>query len=104
MFLAVTCQLASGAYQSHSRPVLSLREASWKYVELSPSTPLFLTLRFHEKGLSPTPNLLQIRPILPPLGHILSWKNYFGKKVRTDNASDVKWVECEHTKLDPYYN
>ena len=72
MFLAVTCQHASGACQSHSRPVLSLREASRKYVELSPSTPPFLTLQFHEKDLMPTPNLRQIRLILPPLGHILS--------------------------------
>jgi hypothetical protein len=38
MFLAVMCQHASGACQSNSRPVLSLREASRKYVELSPST------------------------------------------------------------------
>jgi hypothetical protein len=60
MFLAVTCQHASGACQSHSRPVLNLREASRKYVELSPSTPLFLTLRFYEKDLTPTPNLLRI--------------------------------------------
>jgi hypothetical protein len=60
MFLAVTCQHASGACQSHSRPVLNLREASRKYVELSPSTPLFLTLGFYEKDLMPTPNLLQI--------------------------------------------
>jgi hypothetical protein len=69
MFLAVTCQHASGMYQSHSHPVLSLREASRKYVELSPSTLPFLTLQFHEKDLTPTPNLLQIWPILPPLGH-----------------------------------
>ncbi len=60
MFLAVTCQHASGACQSHSRPVLNLREASRKYVELSPSTSPFLTLRFYEKDLMPTPNLLQI--------------------------------------------
>ncbi len=60
MFLAVTCQHASGACQSHSRPVLNLREASWKYVELSPSTPPFLILRFLEKDLMPTPNLLRI--------------------------------------------
>jgi hypothetical protein len=75
MFLVVTCQHASGASgacQSHSRPVLSLREASRKYVELSLNTPPFLTLQFHEKDLTPTPNLLRIRPILPPLGHILS--------------------------------
>ena len=68
MFLAVTCQHASGACQSHSRPVLSLCEASRKYAELSPSTPPFLTLQFHMKDLTPTPNLLRIRPILPPLG------------------------------------
>jgi hypothetical protein len=24
------------------------------------------------------------------------WKNYFGRKVWTVNASDVEWVECEH--------
>ncbi len=60
MFLAVTCQHASGACQSHSLPVLNLREASQKYVELSPSTPPFLTLRFYEKDLTLTPNLLRI--------------------------------------------
>ena len=60
MFLAVTCQHASGACQSHSRLVLNLREALRKYVELSPSTPPFLTLRFYEKDLTPTPNLLRI--------------------------------------------
>jgi hypothetical protein len=60
MFLAVTCQHASGACQSHSHPVLNLCEALRKYVELSPSTPPFLTLRFYEKDLTPTPNLLRI--------------------------------------------
>ncbi len=60
MFLTVTCQHAPGACQSHSRPVLNLREASWKDVELSPSTPPFLTLQFYVKDLTPTPNLLQI--------------------------------------------
>jgi hypothetical protein len=60
MLLAVTCQHTSGACQSHSRPVLNLGEASRKYVELSPSTPPFLTLRFYEKDLTPTPNLLKI--------------------------------------------
>jgi hypothetical protein len=67
--------------QAHASPipalVLSLREASRKYVELSPSTPPFLTLRFHEKDLTLTPNLLQIRPILPPLRHILSTPVFF---------------------------
>ncbi len=58
MFLAVTCQHASGACQSHSHPVLKLREALRKYVELSPSTPPFLALGFYEKDLTPTPNLL----------------------------------------------
>jgi hypothetical protein len=72
MFLAVTCQHVSGTCQSHSRPVLNLREALRKYTELSPSTPPFLTLQFHEKDLTPIANLLRIRPILPPLGHILS--------------------------------
>ncbi len=60
IFLAVTCQHASGACQSHSRPVLNLREALRKHVELSPSTPPFLTLQFYEKDLMPTSNLLQI--------------------------------------------
>ncbi len=60
MFLAVTCQHTSGACQSYSRPVLNLREASRKYIELSPSIPPFLTLQFYEKDLMPTPNLLQI--------------------------------------------
>ncbi len=60
MFLAVTCQHVSGACQSHSRPVINLCEASRKYIELSPSTPPFLTLRFYEKDLTLTPNLLQI--------------------------------------------
>ncbi len=60
VFLAVTCQHASGTCQSHSRPVLNLREASQKYVELSPSTPPFLTLRLYEKDLTLTPNLLRI--------------------------------------------
>ncbi len=60
MFLAVRCQHASGACQSHSRLVLNLREASRKYVELSPSNPLFLTLRFYKKDLTLTPNLLRI--------------------------------------------
>jgi hypothetical protein len=44
MFLTVLCQHASGACMSHSHPVLNLHEASQKYVELSPSTPPFLTL------------------------------------------------------------
>ena len=60
MFLAVMCQHASGVCQSHSRMVLNLREALQKYIELSPSTPLILTLQFYEKDLTPTPNLFQI--------------------------------------------
>jgi hypothetical protein len=72
MFLAITCQHAPGACQSHSCPGLSLHEASRKYVELSHSTLPFLTLRFHKKDLTPTSNLLPIWPILPPYGHILS--------------------------------
>ncbi len=72
MFLAVKCQHASGACQSHPLLVLSLCEASRKYTELSHSTLPFLTLRFHKKHLSPTSQLLWVRPILPPLGHILS--------------------------------
>ncbi len=72
MFLVVRCQHVSGACQSRSHPVLSLREALQKYVELSLSTPPFLTLQFHEKDLTPTPILLRIRLILPPLRHILS--------------------------------
>jgi hypothetical protein len=50
MFLAVTCQHASGACQSHSRLVLNLREALRKYVELSPSTPPFLTLQIYSES------------------------------------------------------
>ncbi len=60
MFLAVTYQHASGVCQSHSCPVLNLNEASRKYVELSPSTLPFLTLRFYEKDLTPTLNLFRI--------------------------------------------
>jgi hypothetical protein len=60
MFLTVMCQHTSGACQSRSRPVLNLREASRKYVELSPSTPPFLTLQLYKKDLMPTPNLFQI--------------------------------------------
>ena len=66
----VRCQHASGACQSHSRPVPSLRESSQNYSELSHSTPLFLALLFFKKDLPPTTRLLQVRPILPPLGHI----------------------------------
>ncbi len=72
MFLVVTCQQASGTCQSHSCPVLYLHEASRKYTELSPSTPPFLTFRFHKKDPPPTLNLLRIWSILPPLRHILS--------------------------------
>jgi hypothetical protein len=32
----------------------------------------FLALHFHEKDLPPTPRLLRVWLILPPLGHILS--------------------------------
>jgi hypothetical protein len=62
----------SGTCQSHPRPVLHLREALQNYMELSYSTPPFLVLCFHEKDLPPTPMLLQVWLILPPLGHILS--------------------------------
>jgi hypothetical protein len=72
MFLLVTCQHASGTCQSHFRTVLSLREAPRKYIELFPNPPPFLTLQFHEKDLTLTPNLLRIQPIPPLLGHILS--------------------------------
>ncbi len=85
MFLAVTCQHASGACQSHSCPVLSLHEALQKYIEFSPSTPPFLTLRFHEKDLTLTPNLFQIRPILPPLGHIQSPQGHLGDMGQSDD-------------------
>jgi hypothetical protein len=82
MFLAVTCQHASGACQSHSRPVLNLREALRKYVDFSPSTLLFLTLRFYKKDLTQTPNLLQIsgqyslrlgKSFQSPQGHSGDW-------------------------------
>ncbi len=55
MFFAVKCQHASSVCKSYSRLVLSLCEASRKYVEHSHSTPLFLRLRFHKKDLLPTP-------------------------------------------------
>jgi hypothetical protein len=82
MFLAVTCQHPSGTCQSQSRPVLNLREASRKYVELSPSTPPFLTLQFYKKDLTPTPNLLRISgryslrsgiSFQSPQGHLGDW-------------------------------
>jgi hypothetical protein len=60
MFLLVACQHVPGMCQSHFHPVLSLRKVLQKYVELSPNTPPFLTLRFREKDLTPTTNLLQI--------------------------------------------
>ncbi len=66
------CQHASGACQSHFRPVQSLREALQNYTELSRSNPPFLTLHFSEKYLTSTPRPLRVWPILPPLGHILS--------------------------------
>ncbi len=77
MFLVVRCQHASGACQSHFCPLLSLCEVSQNYAELSHSTPPFLALCFHEKDLLPTPRLLWVRPILPPLGHILSIREGF---------------------------
>jgi hypothetical protein len=86
MFLIVRCQHASGACQSHSHPVLSLREALQNYVELSQSTPPFLALCFHEKDLTPTPRLLQVWPILPPLGHILlTPQGHFGDMGQSDD-------------------
>ena len=30
------------------------------------------------------------------------WKNYYGKKVWTVNASDVEWLECEHVQKPGY--
>ena len=30
------------------------------------------------------------------------WKNYYGKKVLTVNASDVEWLECEHVQKPGY--
>jgi hypothetical protein len=70
MFLAVTCQHVSGACQSHSRPVLNLCGAWWKYVELSPSTPPFLTLQFYKRSDTNSESTPNLRPILPLLGHI----------------------------------
>jgi hypothetical protein len=63
MFLTVRCQHVSGACQSHSRLVLSLREASQNYAELSHSTLPFLALCFYKKDLLPTLRLLRVRPI-----------------------------------------
>ncbi len=91
MFLAVTCQHMSGACQSNSCPVLSLHEASRKYAELSPSTLPFVTLRFHEKDLTSTLNLLQIRPIFPLLGHILSYK-ISSQNANTSNHTLISWT------------
>jgi hypothetical protein len=54
MLLAVRCQHASGACQSHSCPVLSLCEALQKYADISHSTPSFLALCLQEKNLLPT--------------------------------------------------
>jgi hypothetical protein len=100
MFLAVRCQQASGACQSHSRLVLSLREASRKYAELSHSTPPFLALPFHEKDLPPTPRLLQVQPILPPLGCILSIFQLEGNDVKVSLRDFGSYVifkkECYH--------
>jgi hypothetical protein len=73
MFLVVKCQHASGACQSHSCPVLSLHEASWKYTELSHSTPPFLTLHFHEKDLSPTLRLGRYSLRLGIFFHFALW-------------------------------
>jgi hypothetical protein len=70
-----------------------------KYVELSPSTPPFLTLRFYEKDLTPTPNLLQIFGqyslhsgilIHPPLGHIFSTKDIVDGVTHELTLPDVK--------------
>ncbi len=66
------CQHVSGTCQSHFHSVQSLHKTSRNYMEFSCSTAPFLTLRFSEKDLLPTPRLLQVRPILPPLRHILS--------------------------------
>ena len=30
------------------------------------------------------------------------WKNYYGKKVWTVNASDVEWLQCEHVQKPGY--
>ncbi len=85
MFLLVACQHASGMCHSHFCSILSLHEAPRKYIELSPSTPPFLTLQFREKDLTPTPNLPQIRPIPPPLGRILSNSSKVPRKEKCFN-------------------
>ncbi len=90
MFLAVTCQHASGACQSHSCQILNLCEALRKYVELSPSTSPFLTLQFYEKDLTPTPNLLQM-PILPLLGHIW-YPLHSGISFQSPQGHSSDWV------------
>jgi hypothetical protein len=66
------CQHASGACQSHFRPVQSLCKASRNYTVLSHSTQPFLALRFCKKDLLPTLRLLRVWLILPLLRHILS--------------------------------
>ncbi len=101
----VPCCHASGACQSHSRLVLSLREASWKYVELSPNTPLCLTLRFHEEVLSPTPNLLQIQPILLCTGIFFqSPQGHLGDMGQSDDlVSLIFWEVIVDVMDDPTY-
>ena len=88
------------ACQSHSRLVLNLREASRKYVELSPSTLPFLTLRFYKKDLTLPPNLLRISGryslrfgilILPLLGHIFSVPSRsFGRLGQSDDLVSLQ--------------
>jgi hypothetical protein len=95
MFLLVPCQQVSGTCQSHFCPVLSLPKVPRKYFELSPNTLPFLTLRFRKEDLTPTPNLLRIRPIPPPLGHILSALNLV-ELIRIDNKTAKTYVTSSH--------
>ncbi len=91
MFLVVRCQHASGTCQSRSRPIPSLREALRNYAELSQSTLPFLALQFYKKDLPPTPRLLQVWLILPPLGHILSHL--------AANVADMLATCCNNTRF-----
>ncbi len=71
MFLAITCQHASGACRSHSRPVLNLREASRKYIELfSQYSAVSDTPILWERSDADSESTPNLRPILPPLVHI----------------------------------
>ncbi len=70
------CSLIQVSARARGMPVTvlpgaNLREASQNYTELSHSNST-ISDNFSKKDLTLTPRPLQIRPILPLLGHILS--------------------------------